>query len=92
MEDIITYAKKEPLQLLIIGRPKSGKSILAKSIAKKYNIVYISVESMIEKVFERVKFFEENPPEADEDGNVIGGLSNIEKCIIEDLSLGKPID
>jgi len=42
---------------LIIGRPKSGKSTLAKVIAKKYNIVYISVESMIEKVFERVKFF-----------------------------------
>ena len=46
-----------PLQLLILGRPKSGKSTLAKAIAKKYSLVYISVESMIDKVFERNKFF-----------------------------------
>jgi adenylate kinase family enzyme len=47
-----------PLQLAIIGRPKSGKTTLAKAIAKKYNLILISVESMIEKVFERSKFFE----------------------------------
>jgi len=60
--------------LLTIGRPKSGKTTLAKSLAKKYNLIYISVESMIDKVFERTKFFEENPPETDEDGNVKEGL------------------
>ncbi|MFM7855558.1 MAG: AAA family ATPase [Flammeovirgaceae bacterium] len=35
------------MQLLIIGRPKSGKTTLAKAIAKKYNLVLISIESMI---------------------------------------------
>jgi adenylate kinase family enzyme len=58
MEDILTYAKQEPLQLLVIGRPKSGKSTLAKAIARKYNLIYISVEVAINKIFERVKFFE----------------------------------
>lgn len=29
---------------------------------------------MIEKLFERTKFFEENPPEVDEDGNAKDGL------------------
>ena len=77
MEDILTYAEKQPLQLLVIGRPKSGKSTLAKAIAKKYNLVYISLESAINKIFERVKFFEQNPPEADEDGNITGGLTAI---------------
>lgn len=51
MEDILQYVKMIPLQLLIIGRPKSGKSTLAKAIAKTYNLVYISVESMVQKVF-----------------------------------------
>lgn len=92
MEDIISYAKMAPLQLLILGRPKSGKSSLAKAVAKHYSLVYISVESMINKVFERVKYFEENPPEADEEGNVIGGLTQIEKCIVEDLAQGKCVD
>lgn len=52
------HAKLVPLQLLILGRPKSGKSSLAKAIAAKYNLVLISVEKMVEKLFERVKFFE----------------------------------
>lgn len=51
LDDILHYARLVPLQLLVIGRPKSGKSTLAKAIAKKYNLIYISIESMIEKVF-----------------------------------------
>jgi SpoVK/Ycf46/Vps4 family AAA+-type ATPase len=46
-EDIVQYAKLIPLQLLVIGRPKSGKTTLAKAIAKKYNLVFISIESMV---------------------------------------------
>jgi adenylate kinase family enzyme len=62
MDDVLQYTKLVPLQVLIIGRPKSGKTTLAKSIAKKYNLIYISVESAVDKVIERNKFFEENPP------------------------------
>jgi adenylate kinase family enzyme len=61
----------------MIGRPKSGKTTLSRSIAKKYNLVYISVEAMISNLFDRVKFFEENPPETDENGNIVGGLTAI---------------
>ena len=46
-EDIIQFAKMVPLQLLMIGRPKSGKSSLAKAIAAKYNLILISVEKMV---------------------------------------------
>lgn len=42
-EDILQFAKMVPLQLLIIGRPKSGKSTLAKAIAASYNLVLISI-------------------------------------------------
>ena len=77
MEDILQYARLVPLQLLMLGRPKSGKTTLAKAIAKQYNLIYVSVQSVIEKVIERAKFFEENPPEADEDGNPKEGLLTI---------------
>ena len=40
MQDILQYAKLVPLQLLIIGRPKSGKTTLAKAVAKQYNLIY----------------------------------------------------
>lgn len=50
-EDILQFARMVPLQLLIIGRPKSGKSSLAKAIAKEYNLVLISIEKMVEKLF-----------------------------------------
>lgn len=81
-----------PLQLLILGRPKSGKTTLAKAVSKKYSLVYISVESMIEKLLERSKFFEENPPEADEDGNLKDGLLPIEKYILGELQKGVAIE
>ena len=57
-EDIIQYAKMVPLQLCIIGRPKPGKSSLAQALATKYNLVLVSVEKIVEKLFEKVKFFE----------------------------------
>ena len=42
-EDILMHARAVPLQLLMIGRAKSGKSSLARAIAAKYNLVLISV-------------------------------------------------
>jgi adenylate kinase family enzyme len=89
---VLEYARLVPLQLLVIGRPKSGKTTLARSLAKKYSLIYISVESMIEKVFERSKFFEENPPEADEDGNVKDGLLAIEKYVLAQLAKGSAVE
>lgn len=91
-EDIIKFAKLVPLQLLILGRPKSGKSTLAKAIAKKYSLVYISIESVIDKLFERSKYFEENPPEVDEDGNTKDGLLAIEKFILGELQKGVAVE
>jgi SpoVK/Ycf46/Vps4 family AAA+-type ATPase len=41
-KDLISLTKIDPLQILIIGRAKTGKSALAKAIAKEYNIVHIS--------------------------------------------------
>lgn len=69
VDDLQEYCKLIPLQLLIVGRAKSGRSLIAQEISKRYNLVYISINSVINKLFERVKYFEENPPDVDEDGN-----------------------
>lgn len=42
-DDILEYATEVPLQLLIIGRPKCGKTTLAKKMAAKYGIVHVSM-------------------------------------------------
>lgn len=47
---------------------------------------------MIDKVFERSKFFEENPPEVDEDGNPKDGLLAIEKYILAELQKGVAVE
>ena len=47
---------------------------------------------MIEKVLERSNFFKENPPEADEDGNIKGGLLKLEECILSDLEEGREVE
>lgn len=76
----------------MIGRPKCGKTTLAKRIAAKYQIVHVSVENSVNKVFERVKFFEENPPEMDDNGVPKDGLTAIEKCVLEDLQQGRAVN
>ena len=90
-DDVIEYAHQPPLQLLIVGRPKCGKTSLAKRIAAKYQIVHVSLENSVNKIFERVKFFEENPPEMDDNGVPKDGLTTIEKCVLEDLQQGKAV-
>lgn len=49
--DLQEYCKLIPLQLLISGRPKSGKSQIAREIAKKFDLVYVSVEFVVNKLF-----------------------------------------
>ena len=43
MDDVSTLAALTPLQILLFGKPKSGKTTLSKNIAQKYNLVYVSV-------------------------------------------------
>lgn len=49
-EDIISLANMDPLQVLILGRAKSGKTSLAKALSKEFKLVHISVQSVLEKL------------------------------------------
>jgi len=61
--DLIEYANKEVMKILIIGKPRSGKSTLARNLATSLDLVRISVDVWIDDFFFRIKDRIENPPE-----------------------------
>lgn len=65
--DLIDYANTELMRVLLLGKPRSGKTTLAKSLAQKLDLVRISPDVWIEDLFARIKDREENPPEEDEE-------------------------
>lgn len=90
IEDIIEYSNQAPLQILVLAKPRIGKSAFCASLAKKMDIFHIDPELSLQKLFKKIKDFEENP-ELDEENNPKGFLSPLEKEIMNDLKSGKEI-
>ena len=61
--DLIEYANREVMKILIIGKPRSGKSKLAHAISKTLDLVRISADAWIEDFLFRIKDRIENPPD-----------------------------
>lgn len=61
--DLIEYANRETLKILIIGKPRSGKSTLAQALCKSLDLVRISVDTWIDDFLLRIKDRIENPPD-----------------------------
>jgi len=51
---------------LILAKPRSGKTTLAKQLEQRLNLVRVAADAWITKMFEKVKYYEENPPEVPE--------------------------
>ena len=66
-QDLIDSANAEVIKLLILGKPRSGKTTLAKALTEKLDLVRISPEVWLEDLFARIKEREENPPEEEEE-------------------------
>jgi len=67
--DLCMRVASESLKILLLGLPRSGKTTLAKQLEQKLNVLRISPEVWIEKLFAKVRDLEENPPEAPEVGD-----------------------
>ena len=66
-QDLIDSANSELMKILLIGKPRCGKTTLAKALAEKLDLVRISPEVWIEDLLARIKDRQENPPEEDEE-------------------------
>jgi predicted GTPase len=62
--DLIEAANTQAMRVLVIGKPRSGKSTIARNISKKLDLIHINVDNWIAAVYEKIKTYE--PPELEE--------------------------
>lgn len=86
-QDIIDDANKEPLKLLVIGKPRSGKSTLCQLLAQEFDLLHINVENWIAKLMAKIKDRLENPPDEPEEGEppLPPWLTELEEIVREQL-------
>jgi len=65
--DLIDSANAELMKILVLGKPRSGKTTLAEAVSKKLDLVRISTDLWLNDLFDRIKDREENPPEEEEE-------------------------
>jgi hypothetical protein len=61
--DLIDIANKEIYRVLILAKPRSGKTTLAKQLEQRLNLVRVAADAWIDGLFKKIKDREENPPE-----------------------------
>ena len=59
--DLIDSANAELMKILVLGKPRSGKTTLAKAISEKLDLVNISPEIWLDDLFTRIKEREADP-------------------------------
>ena len=65
--DLIAASNSELLKILILGKPRAGKTTQAMAMAEKLDLVRISPDIWLEDLFKRIKEREENEePEEEE--------------------------
>lgn len=57
-QDLIDAARTQALRVLVIGKPRSGKTLLAKNLASKLDLVHISVENWLAVLQLKIKNYE----------------------------------
>lgn len=51
------------MRIVIVAKPRSGKTTLAKQLEARINVVRIAADQWIDNLFKKIKDREENPPE-----------------------------
>ena len=54
------------MRILVIGKPRSGKTLLAKNLATKLDLVHINIDNWLAALLNKIKNYE--PPEDLEEG------------------------
>jgi SpoVK/Ycf46/Vps4 family AAA+-type ATPase len=53
--DLYNAARSDNYRIFVMGKPRSGKTTIAKSISKQLDLVHINIENWISSVFEKKK-------------------------------------
>lgn len=88
-EDVIDYGEDTPLQILLIGDPKTGKSSVGKGLASRLDIEYVEIEELLEESYNRVKQY--YGMEDHDEAEAIG-VDNVELNVVKQLKEGKRVD
>ena len=81
-------ASKPPLCILVIGKPRSGKSNVSKSLSESLDLVHVWVKNYINSLLLKISNYE--PPEDLEEGKEPPKfLKDFEEDIFQTLKAGK---
>lgn len=65
-QDLIDAARTQALRVLVIGKPRSGKTTLCANLAKKLDLVHINIDNWINALVTKIR--EYVPPDDLEEG------------------------
>jgi len=90
---LIDYVNKPAPRVLLLGKPRAGKTTLAASLAKKLDLMHISVENWMSALETKIAAFEppEDPPEEPDEDYVPPPpyYTDLEDRIVKRLQRGK---
>lgn len=89
MKDIHKIANILPPQILILGKPKIGKTNVSEMISKRLQIKYISIENIINSAYEYYKLPDEDDQENEEKKL---NLTKLQKECIEIIKNGHTLE
>lgn len=89
-QDLIEAARTHAMRILVIGKPRAGKTLLCSNLAKKLDLVHINIDNWIKallvKVAQAAEAEAEAPPEEGEERPKI--LSDLEEEVYNALKQG----
>jgi hypothetical protein len=85
--DLIEYASKQALRIMLFGKPRSGKTTLAKNMCKRLDLVHVNVENWLLRLQEKIKNYEA-PEDLEEDQEPPKWLSDLEESVNNSLKAG----
>lgn len=77
--DLIDAARTKAWKIIVIGKPRSGKTTLAKNLAQKLDLVHVNVENWILALLDKIKNYE--APELEEGQEPPKFLSDLEEGV-----------
>jgi len=86
--DLIEYANKQAVRIMLFGKPRSGKTTLAKNLSKRLDVVHVNVENWLLRLQEKIKNYEPPEEELEEGQEPPKWLTELEESVNISLKAG----